>query len=158
MIVRKKNLLEIGLILLAAVVFGLGRNYFSKTPLLLFKVRVKPIHTVLPVQVGEADADLVKQMIGDPGVVLLDARPAELFSRGCIPGAVNLPVARFDEALPLLAQRLRTGRLLIVYCGGPNCNDAADLAAKLYANGFKDLLIYRGGMVDWQRRGNAFAR
>jgi len=157
-IVRKKNLLEIGFILLAAVIFGLGRNYFSKTPLLLFKVRVKAIHTVLPVQVGEADAELVRQMLGDPGAVLLDARPAEMFKLGYIPGAVNLPVAMFAEALPPLAQRLRSARLLIVYCGGPKCNDAADLAARLYEKGFKDLLIYRGGVGDWQRRGNAFAR
>jgi rhodanese-related sulfurtransferase len=157
-IVRKKNLLEIGLILLAAVVFGLGRNYFSNKPLLLFKARVKAIHTVLPVEVGEADAELVRQMIGDPGVVLLDARPPELYRLGFIPGAVNLPVAMFAEALPPLALQLRAARLLIVYCGGPKCNDAADLAAKLYEKGFKDLLIYRGGMGDWQRKGNAFAR
>jgi rhodanese-related sulfurtransferase len=155
---RKKNLLEIGLILLASVIFGLGRNYFSKTPLLLFKVRVKAIHAALPVQVGEADAELVKQMIGDASVVLLDARPPELYSLGFIPGAVNLPVAVFAEALPPLAQRLRSARLLIVYCGGPKCPDAADLAARLYEKGFKDLLIYRGGVGDWQRRGNAFAR
>jgi rhodanese-related sulfurtransferase len=156
--VRKKNFIEIGLILLAAVAFGLGRNAFSKTPLLLFKVRVKPIRTVLPPQVGEADADLVMQMAGSANVVLLDARPFELFRQGYIPNAVNLPVARFAEALPPLFERLRAARLIIVYCGGPKCNDAADLASRLYGMGLKDLLIYRGGIGDWQRRGNAFAR
>ncbi|MCX6555212.1 MAG: rhodanese-like domain-containing protein [Candidatus Aminicenantes bacterium] len=158
MIVRKKNLLEIFIILLASVIFGLGRNYFSETPLLLFKVRVRAIKPELQVQFGEADADLVRQMIGDPGVLLVDARLPELFSRGYIPGAVNLPVARFAAALLPLSPRLRSARLVIVYCGGPKCDDAADLAGKLYEKGFKDLLIYRGGVWDWQRRGNAFAR
>jgi len=157
-IVRKKNLLEIGLILLASVIFGLGRNYFLEPPLLLFKVRVRAIKPELQVQFGEADADLVRQMVGDPGVLLVDARLPELFSRGYIPGAVNLPVARFAAALPPLSPRLRSARLVIVYCGGPKCPDAADLAGKLYEKGFKDLLIYRGGMRDWARRGNAFAR
>jgi hypothetical protein len=37
----KKNFLEIFIILLASVIFGLGRNYLSETPLLLFRVHEK---------------------------------------------------------------------------------------------------------------------
>ena len=156
--VRKKNILEILIILLASVVFGLGRNYFSETPLLLFRVQVKAIKPEMQVQFSEADADLVSQMSADPGTLLIDARPPELFNRGYLPGAVNLPVAKFAAALPPLLPRLRSARLVIIYCGGPDCDDAADLAGKLFEQGFKDLLIYRGGIEDWQRRGNAFAR
>jgi rhodanese-related sulfurtransferase len=99
-----------------------------------------------------------RQLSIDPGTVLLDARLPELFSPGHIPGAVNLPVAGFAAALPAHLPRLRSARLVIVYCGGPLCNDAVDLAVKLYEKGFKDILVYRGGMEDWQQRGNAIAR
>ena len=155
---RKKNFLEIFIILLAGVVFGLGRNYFSQTPLLLFKVHGKPLKTEMQFQFSEADADFVFQMSADPRTVLIDARLPELFSRGYIPGAVNLPVADFAVALPALLPRLRSARLTIVYCGGPKCNDAVNLAGKLLGKGFKDIMIYPGGIEDWQRRGNAFAR
>jgi len=155
---HKKNLLEIALILLASVIFGLGRNYFSETPLLLFRVQVKAIRPAAQVQFSEADAELVRQMSTDPGSILIDARLPDLFRSGYIPGAANLPAAKFSAALPLLLPRLRAARLIIVYCGGPKCNDAADLAGMLFLKGFKDLLIYRGGIEDWVRRGNAFAR
>jgi rhodanese-related sulfurtransferase len=156
--VRKKNILEIFVILLASVIFGLGRNYFSETPLLLFKVHVKAIKPAMQIQFSEADADLVSQMSVAPGTVLIDARLPELFSRGYIPGAVNLPVAEFAAALPPLLPRLRSARLVIVYCGGPSCPDASDLAVKLFEKGIKDILIYREGIMDWQRRGNVIAR
>lgn len=154
----KKNILEIFVILLASVVFGLGRNYFSETPLLLFRVHAKAIKPEMLVQFSEADADLVKQMAADGSTVLLDARLPELFSRGYIPGALNLPVAVFTAALPPLLPRLRSARLVIVYCGGRACPDAVDLAAKLYQKGIKDILVYRDGIQDWQQRGYAIAR
>jgi rhodanese-related sulfurtransferase len=156
--VHKKNILEISVILLASVIFGLGRNYFSETPLLLFRVQVKAIRPAVQIQFSEADAELVSQMSADPRSILIDARLPDLFRSGYIPGAVNLPVAKFSAALPLLLPRLRSARLVIVYCGGPKCNDASDLADMLFLKGFKDLLIYRGGIEDWVRRGNAFAR
>lgn len=154
----KKNLLEIAVILLAGVIFGLGRNSLSETPLLLFRAHAKAIKPEMQIHFSEADADLVSQMGNAPGSMLLDARPSELFGFGYIPGAVNLPVATFAASLPPLLPRLRAAHLLIVYCGGPHCPDAADLAVRLFEKGFKNLLIYRGGMQDWQRRGNAFAR
>ena len=154
----KRNLLEIFIILLASVIFGLGRNYLSQTPLLLFRANEKTVKAEKQIQFSEADADFVSQISVDPGTLLIDARPPELFGPGHIPGAVNLPVANFAAVLPLFLQRLRSARLVIVYCGGPECNDAIDLAGKLFEKGFKDLLIYRGGMEDWQQRGNAFVR
>lgn len=154
----KRNLLEIFIILLASVVFGLGRNYLSQTPLLLFRANEKTVKAEKQIQFSEADADFVSQMIVDPGTVLIDARLPELFGPGHIQGAVNLPVARFAAALPPHLPRLRSARLVIIYCGGPDCNDAIDLAGKLFEIKIKDILIYRGGMEDWQQRGNAFVR
>ena len=155
----KKNILEIAVILLASVCFGLGRNYFfSEKPLLLFTVQVKPVTPAARTYFGDADADLVRQMAPTPGTVLLDARLPELYARGHIPGAVNLPVARFAAALPPLLPRLRSAGMVIVYCGGPACPDAADLAGKLFGAGIGDILVYREGLKDWQQRGYAVAR
>ena len=155
---RKINFLEISVILLASVIFGLGRNYFSETPLLLFRVHERTVKPEKQIQFSEADADFVRQLSVDPGTVLIDARLPELFSRGHIPGAVNLPVSSFAKTLPPHLPRLLSARLIIVHCGGPLCDDAVDLAGRLYEKGFKDILVYRGGLEDWQRRGNAIVR
>jgi rhodanese-related sulfurtransferase len=48
--------------------------------------------------------------------------------------------------------------LLVVYCSGWSCNDSYDLARRLQDKGFRDLLLYRGGMEDWLEKGNVAAR
>jgi rhodanese-related sulfurtransferase len=152
---NKKNLLQIVIILLAGMLLGLGRNYFSQAPLPLFKGFENPIAAEKQVQFGEVDADFVGQLGSDPGTVLLDARLPELFERGHIPGAVSLPLARFDESLAARLGQLRSARLLVVYCSGRQCGDSHQLALKLRAKGFSDLLLYRGGIEDWLEKGNA---
>jgi rhodanese-related sulfurtransferase len=154
----KKNFLEIFVILLASVIFGLGRNYFSETPLLLFSVHEKTVKPEKQIHFSEADADFVRQVSIDPGTVLIDARLPELFERGHIPGAISLPLSRFDDFIAERMERLRAAHLLVVYCSGWSCNDSYDLARRLQDKGFKDLLLYRGGVEDWQEKGNAVAR
>jgi len=145
-------------IIVASVVFGLGSNFIAEKPLPLFKILAKPGPAAGVVSFTEADADFVRQLSADPGTVLIDARLHELFNQGHIPGAISLPLARFDELITERMAQLRAARLLVVYCSGPNCQDSHDLALRLSAKGFADLLLYRGGIEDWLEKGNALAR
>jgi rhodanese-related sulfurtransferase len=154
----KKNLLQVLVVTLAALVFGLGRNYLSQTPLPLFKGFEKKVKAERNVDFTEVDADFVGQLNVGAGTVLLDARPQEIFRGGHIPGAVSLPVGRFDLDFPFQREQLQVARLLVVYCSGPNCGDAQALAVKLREKGFKDLLLYRGGVEDWLETGHALVR
>ncbi|MBN2399118.1 MAG: hypothetical protein JXI33_02125 [Candidatus Aminicenantes bacterium] len=154
----KKNLVEIFIILLAGTVLGLGRNYFSQTPLPLFQGYEKKAMAEKQSQFAEVDVDFVSQLGVDPGTMLLDARPAELFRQGHIPGALSLPLPSFDEDITARLAHMRAARLLIIYCTGPDCNDSYELALKLQEKGCNDLLLYRGGIEDWLERGNALAR
>ena len=154
----KKNIGQMLVMIFASVVCGLASNFIAEKPLPLFKALAKPDPVADAISFGEADADFVRQLSVDAGTVLIDARLPELFSLGHIPGAVNLPVSTFVAALPPHLSRLRSARLVIVYCGGPLCDDAVDLAGKLFEKRFKDILIYRGGLEDWQWRGNAIVR
>ena len=57
----------------------------------------------------------VEECRGTPGAVLLDVREADEFRSGHIPGAVNLPLSRIDEAklaknAPIFAYCLRGTR------------------------------------------------
>jgi rhodanese-related sulfurtransferase len=118
----------------------------------------KPAPAGAEVRFTEVDADFVAQLGGAPGALLVDARFPELFAGGHIPGAVSLPLSRFDEAFVAHEPSLRAARLLVLYCSGFDCSDSHDLALRLRAKGFRDLLLYRGGIEDWQEKGHALAR
>jgi rhodanese-related sulfurtransferase len=154
----KKNIWQMGVIIIASVVCGLGSNFIAEKPLLLFKALAEPGPLAGAVSFTEVDADFVRQLSADPETVLIDARVPELFKQGHIPGAISLPLSRFDDLIGERMARLRTARLLIVYCSGPNCHDSYELALKLWGKGFKDLLLYRGGIEDWLEKGNVAAQ
>ena len=156
--ISKKNIWQMLAIIIASVVCGLASNFIAEKPLPLFKALTKPDQVAGAISFGEADADFVRQLSVDPNTVLIDARLPELFNQGHIPGAVNLPLSRFDDFITERMEQLRAARLLVVYCSDWSCNDSYGLALRLLAMGFKDLLLYRGGMEDWQLRGNAIAR
>ncbi|MES9506160.1 rhodanese-like domain-containing protein [Streptomyces sp. NPDC000609] len=89
---------------------------------------------------------------GDPGFVLLDARSAESWDQGHVPGAVHLPTAAVAERARNL---LDPAVPVVTYCWGPGCNGAARAALALAELGYhvKEML---GGFEYWVREGFGF--
>ncbi len=84
--------------------------------------------------------------------VFLDARRAEQYSEGHIPGAWHFdpfyPERTIDELLPLLASAMT----IVVYCKGGECDDSESAALYLLNLGAADpsrLSIYVGGIDGW---------
>ena len=48
---------------------------------------------------------------------------------------------------------LDPARSTVVYCYGPDCEDAELLARELYMLGFDDLSVFRGGFEVWVESG-----
>jgi rhodanese-related sulfurtransferase len=85
--------------------------------------------------------------------VILDARDAEEYREGHVPGALNLP---YDQAAtdPAALERLgASGRPIITYCGGGQCEVSLSLAHELIGNGFTRVAVYMGGFPEWQEAG-----
>jgi rhodanese-related sulfurtransferase len=81
-----------------------------------------------------------------PGFVVLDVRSPELFARGHVPGAVNLPHRRITErTLAAYAPDL----LIVVYCAGPHCNGADRAAARIARLG-RPVKKMIGGVEGWK--------
>ncbi len=155
---NKKNLRQMLLMVLASVLLALASNFFAEKPLPLFR-KLRPAPRAASVSsFSEVDADFVRQFAADSGVVLLDARTVEDFERGHIPGAVSLPISRFNEFFPNRQMRLQAARMLVVYCSGWTCSDSQELALRLFQKGLKALLLYKGGMEDWLEKGNGVAK
>lgn len=82
---------------------------------------------------------------GNPGFVLLDVRSPELFRRGHVRGAVNLPHARISQRA---LEQMPGEKLFVVYCAGPHCNGADRAALKLASLGYPVKKMI-GGVTGW---------
>ncbi len=91
---------------------------------------------------------------GDAGFVLIDARSPELYARGHVPGAVNIPHGK------IIASRLQAyppETLFVTYCAGPHCNGAARAALRLARLG-RPVKLMAGGITGWLDEGFALAK
>ena len=89
-------------------------------------------------------------------MLFLDARRSSVYSDGHIAGARSFPVWESDiddRVRKLFEEGLDQRAPIVAYCSGGNCEDSHMLAEKLYGVGFDNVLIYKEGFPDWQKRG-----
>lgn len=85
----------------------------------------------------------------EQGTVILDARKADRYAQGHIPGTVNIPAEDAQEQLSRMSDLALAEDALIVYCGGDDCDESRTLFDRLKELGFVNLRIYFGGWRDW---------
>ncbi len=84
--------------------------------------------------------------------VFIDARSAEEFGQGHIPGALLLPLDDFDEVLSSFATLIPSDTLLIAYCG-KGCESSWEVAELLKEEGYSNLKVFYGGWDKWKSAG-----
>lgn len=89
-----------------------------------------------------------------PGFVLIDVRSHELYAKGHVPGAVNIPHGKLIESR--LAE-YPPDTLFVTYCAGPHCNGAARGALRLAKLG-RPVKLMAGGVTGWLDEGFALDR
>ncbi len=106
----------------------------------------------------EAQYATIKKFWDAGAACFVDARSAEEYAEGHIPGATSLP---FDDVFkdPEKAKQLDThGRAVVItYCGGGDCDLSRNLAFSLIEAGHKKVLVFMGGMPGWKDAGNTVA-
>jgi rhodanese-related sulfurtransferase len=103
----------------------------------------------------QVDARSVQQMLAKGHTLLVDARPAELFSRGHISDAINIPAPLFDIIYPMkLAHRLQPGHAVVVYGRTFSKRYDEEVAYRLLQR-HDDVRIMAGGMAAWEKQGRA---
>lgn len=114
-----------------------------------------PTHEKVPfVEISSEDA----AWLHNAGALFLDARRTSVYEQGHIAGARSFPVweSDIDQRVDGLVNEGRDQRLPIVaYCSGGDCEDSHMLAQKLWGMFFNNVLVYRDGFPDWQKRGGA---
>ncbi len=101
---------------------------------------------VAAVSVGE-----VRHLAGNATVLWIDARSAEAYAAGHIPGAIALREGAWEELLPDVIDAWQPGQRLIVYCDGGGCAAARSVAARLQRElATTDVAYLEGGWTAWQ--------
>jgi rhodanese-related sulfurtransferase len=101
--------------------------------------------------------DLAAGLLGT-AYVLVDARSAQAWDQGHVPGAVHLPTRQIAAraAEGTLAAAVPPGTPVVVYCWSPGCNGSTRAALEFARLGHpvKEMI---GGFEYWVREGFAYA-
>ncbi|MBF0217316.1 MAG: rhodanese-like domain-containing protein [Candidatus Omnitrophica bacterium] len=89
---------------------------------------------------------------GKENFTLVDVLSRESYEKGHIEGAISFPLDTINKktAARALSNKART---VIVYCGGFKCHASTKAALKLEKLGY-NVLDYKGGLEEWQNKGN----
>lgn len=90
----------------------------------------------------------------DPKAVLfIDPRPPAAFGRGHIPGARNYQLSRFKSVKGETEPEIDKFKTLVVYGDDPGSGSARGMAKRLMTTGYDPVLLFSGGMLEWERAG-----
>ncbi len=81
-------------------------------------------------------------------VTVLDVRPAEEYSAGHLPGAVNIPLDELERRF----EDLDRGQEVVAYCRGPHCVLAFEAVAQLRERGLRARRL-ESGFPEWKQAG-----
>jgi len=111
-----------------------------------------------PVAASAISAQDARAALDGQQAAFVDARLANGFVFGHVPGAVNLPAAQFDQAFAARGSALPHDKKLIVYCADAGCPDGAQVIAELGKHGFGNAVLLTGGWAAWTAAGNPVQR
>jgi rhodanese-related sulfurtransferase len=93
--------------------------------------------------------DVHDALAREPDFILVDVRSPEIYARGHVPGAINIPHGKIIESR--LAQ-FPAGTVFVVYCAGPHCNGGHKGAIRLAQLG-RPVKLMIGGITGWLDEG-----
>ncbi len=145
---------------LGSASIGLLVNNFSprSLPVLPVGPELAPAQKVsptipLPEGIKPITLDEAKKAFDEQAALFLDARPAADYAEAHLPGALNLPPARFEELFLDLADRIEEAPALLVYCTGEECSDSIEVAERLQETGDHTIYVMEAGWRAWVEAG-----
>jgi len=90
---------------------------------------------------------------GTADFVLFDVRGPDLYTKGHVPGALNLPHGKIVE---FRMREFPENTQFVVYCAGPHCNGAERAAVRLARLG-RPVKLMLGGVTGWLDEGFTLA-
>lgn len=156
-----KRIFECLLLLLVSVGIALLYNAFSPNGIALVGewdtqqgvvsavARNNPV--VHDIEIDSVDA--AKEIFDAGDSVFVDARSADAFNDGHIPGAYSLPIGSFEDGIEQFYETFPFSTRIITYCTGRECQDSHELAQLLMEIGYSDVSVFIDGYPAWEETG-----
>lgn len=141
-------------ILVAAAALCTITNTFRPNPLPWIEIRSAQRLAAIPIEV-QVSPDVALALLGRPDVLFVDARPAEDFAAGHIPGALSFPFDPFADDLDTRIATLPQNKTLVIYCGDVLCGLSEELADTLRISGFDQVKVLAEGIDGWKLAGGS---
>jgi len=90
---------------------------------------------------------------GDEGTLFVDARPSTLYEHEHIAGAVNIPLPLFDIMYMMKLSEMDRNKRIIVYGRTVSSLYDKEMARKLNLRGHENIMILKGGLPIWKKKG-----
>jgi rhodanese-related sulfurtransferase len=150
----KRSILQaIGIIIISGVV-GLAVNTFRPNGLpLVGNWQEEALREQIAGGLPTVSLEQVKEAYENGDALFVDARDSDFYEEGHIPGAVNLPVRKFELVFPKVKERLLAATWVITYCDSASCELGVELTEKLLFTGMDRIEIFTGGIQQWQEAG-----
>jgi rhodanese-related sulfurtransferase len=153
----KKTVAEAALIVLAAVLLGLGAHFPLFQKFLKGEFRESLFSSdkfpgIILIGLAEAEELFVRG-----SALFIDSRPKRKFSEGHVLNAVSIPLEENKKKLnsPLSVPLEKT---IVVYCDGGDCQESLALAKVLHSQGHKNIRVFTGGWTEWVDTGHPTAK
>jgi rhodanese-related sulfurtransferase len=92
-------------------------------------------------------------LLNEDQMIIIDARQQLEFELGRIPGAINVPIEKFEVEYTKFSGLLKKYNSIVTYCSEMSCTDSELLAQKLIELGFTTVSVYKGGYDEWLANG-----
>ncbi len=119
---------------------------------------VSPLHAAAPAALGKDESGeltlaATKALFDAHSAYFVDARSEYAFYVSHIKGAHSLSESRFDEQFADFRQKNSIETPIVVYCAEPSCGKARHVAEKLKKNGYRNVRVFTGGIIEWSHAG-----
>ncbi len=117
------------------------------------QLHAAPSVTLVKEESGEIDLSAAKALFDRHSACFVDARSEYAYYNSHIKGAWSLSESRFAEQFPEFRNKKPIETLIVVYCIGPGCSKARHVADKLKKNGYRNVRVFSGGLIEWSHAG-----
>jgi thioredoxin 1/putative thioredoxin len=134
------------------VVFQQGRPVDGRQGAMRKAQLQQMLEPFLPRAAGALKAEEVQKLLVQRRIVMVDTRPAEVFARAHIQGAVNIPADQLESRIMELSQ---LPAIPVLYCR--DGKQSQELAGKLAQHGMP-VSFLEGGVLSWESSGQRLVR
>jgi rhodanese-related sulfurtransferase len=134
-----------------ASVVGLGLNVVSSNPIPW--VYVPPIEVELTggVKATLIDEKEARKLLEEEGTIFIDSRHKDDYEKQHVKGALFLCPEDKEEQFVAVQPLMPEDSRLILYCYGPQCDMAEEVAKFLVQLGYKKMMIMSAGFKAWKQ-------